>query len=176
MSMVIFHLASVSRQLIWGWTPIHSIGLYCVQTEDVSGSQGLVQEVSIALKGEAYAIHVAVKYPDPATGLLEYGLMKATQTATKSVTLVNTGKYGVAFAFHQRGAMMKELFSIVPAEGNLAPGGQQAVELTLNRSASLPVLQTRDTSNYATVPASSFCMHDFPAKYARTTLTCCLVV
>ncbi len=106
-----------------------------LQTEDVGGIQGLAQEVGIALKGEAYAIDVSVKYPDPAAALLDYGLMKATQTATKSITLVNTGKYAVAFAFHQRGAMMKELFSIAPAEGNLTPGAQQAVELTFNRLA-----------------------------------------
>ena len=105
-----------------------------MQTEDVAGIQGVAQEVGIALKGEAYAIDVAVKYPDPAAAILDYGLMKATQTATKSVTLVNTGKYAVAFAFHQRGAMMKELFSITPAEGNLAPGVQQPVELAFNRS------------------------------------------
>ena len=105
-----------------------------MQTEDVAGIQGVAQEVGIALKGEAYAIDVAVKYPDPAAAILDYGLMKATQTATKSVTLVNTGKYAVAFAFHQRGAMMKELFSITPAEGNLAPGAQQPVELAFNRS------------------------------------------
>ncbi|KAL0040642.1 hypothetical protein WJX79_000331 [Trebouxia sp. C0005] len=104
-----------------------------LQTEDVAGIQGVAQEVGIALKGEAYCIDVAVKYPDPAAAILDYGLMKATQTASKSVSLVNTGKYAVAFAFHQRGAMMKELFTITPAEGNLAPGTQQAVELAFNR-------------------------------------------
>lgn len=104
-----------------------------LQTEDVAGVQGLAQEVAIALKGEAYAIDVAVKYIDPGAAALNYGLLKATQAATKSVTLVNTGKYAVAFAFHQRGAMMKELFNVTPAEGSLAPGAQQAVELAFNR-------------------------------------------
>ena len=111
---------------------------FAMQTEDVGGVQGVAQEMVIALKGEAYAIDVAVKYPDPATALLDYGLMKATQTAAKSITLVNSGKYAVAFAFHQRGAMMKELFSIAPAEGSLAPGAQQAVELTFNRCVMVP--------------------------------------
>ena len=108
-----------------------------MQTEDVGGIQGVAQEMAIALKGEAYAIDIAIKYPDPAVPVLDYGLMKATQTAAKSITLVNSGKYAVAFAFHQRGAMMKQLFGIAPAEGNLAPGAQQAVELTFNRSATL---------------------------------------
>ena len=93
----------------------------------------MVQEVGIALKGEAYAIDVSVKYPDPAVSVLDYGLMKVTQSASKSVTLTNSGKYAISYAFHQRGAMMKELLSITPSEGSLAPGGQQAVELTFNK-------------------------------------------
>lgn len=99
----------------------------------MGGVQGLAQEVGIALKGEAYAIDVSVKYPDPAATALDYGLIKVTQSATKSVTLTNTGKYAITYAFHQRGAMMKDLFGIAPAEGSLAPGGQQAVELTFNK-------------------------------------------
>ena len=104
-----------------------------LQTEDVGGVQGMVQEIGIALKGEAYDIVVSVKYPDPAVTVLDYGLMKVTQSATKSVILTNSGKYGITYAFHQRGAMAKELFSIMPSEGSLAPGGQQAVELTFNK-------------------------------------------
>lgn len=103
------------------------------QTEDVGGLQGLAQEIGIALKGEAYAIDVSIKYPDPAATVLDYGLMKVTQSATKSVTLTNSGKYAVTYALHVRGAAMKELFTISPAEGNLAPGGQQALELTFNK-------------------------------------------
>lgn len=99
----------------------------------MDGVQGTVQEVGIALKGEAYAIDVSVKFPDPAITVLDYGLVKVTQAATKSVTLTNSGKYAIAYMFHQRGVMTKELFSIAPAEGSLAPGGQQAVELTFNK-------------------------------------------
>lgn len=111
--------------------------LDATQTEDVGGVQGVAQEVGIALKGEAYAIDVAVKYPEPAATLLDYSLMKATQTASKSVTLVNSGKYAVAYALHLRGAAMKELFSISPAEGSLTPGAQQALELTFNKYVSV---------------------------------------
>lgn len=103
------------------------------QTEDVNGVQGLAQEVGIALKGEAYAIDVSVKYPEPSATVLDYGLMKVTQTATKSVTLTNSGKYGITYGLHVRGAAMKELFSISPAEGSLAPGGQQVLDLTFNK-------------------------------------------
>ena len=103
------------------------------QIEDVGGVQGVVQEVGVALKGEAYAIDVAVKYPDPATPLLDYGLLKATQSVAKTFSLVNSGKYAVAYAFHQRGAIMKELFSISPAEGSLVPGAQQSVDLAFNK-------------------------------------------
>lgn len=99
----------------------------------MGGVQGLSQEVGITFRGEAYDIDVSVKYPDPAAAVLDYGLMKVTHSATKSVTLTNSGKYAITYAFHLRGAMTKELFSISPAEGSLAPGGQQAVELTFNK-------------------------------------------
>ena len=99
----------------------------------MGGVQGTAQEVDIALKGEAYAIDVSVKYADPAATALDYGLMKVTQSATKSITLINSGKYAIVYAFHLRGALMKELFSTTPSEGSLAPGGQQAVELTFNK-------------------------------------------
>lgn len=106
-----------------------------LQTEDVGGVQGLAQEVGIALKGEAYAIDVAVKYPDPASSVVDFGLMKATLSAAKTVTLVNSGKHAVGYTFHLRGGGMKELFSISPAEGSLTPGAQQAMELTFNKYA-----------------------------------------
>ena len=99
----------------------------------MGGVQGRAQEISIALKGEAYAIDVSVKYPDPPATVLDYGLMKVTQTATKSVTLTNGGKYGITYGLHVRGAALKELFSIAPAEGSLPPGGQQLLDLTFNK-------------------------------------------
>lgn len=93
----------------------------------------MAQEIGIALKGEAYAINVFVKYPDSPATMLDYGLMKVTQTATKSVTMTNSGKYAITYGLHVRGAAMKELFSISPAEGSLAPGGQQVLDLTFNK-------------------------------------------
>lgn len=104
-----------------------------VQIEDVGGVQGLAQEVPIALRAEAYGIDVAVKYPDPAASMLDYGLMKATESASRTITLVNPGKYGVTYSIQVRGTIIKELFGIAPAEGSLSPGAQQAVELSFNK-------------------------------------------
>ena len=106
-----------------------------VQIEDIGGVQGLAQEVPIALRAEAYGIDVAVKYPDPAASMLDIGLMKATESASRTVTLVNSGKYGVTYSIQVRNPSMKELFGIGPAEGSLAPGAQQAVELSFNKYA-----------------------------------------
>lgn len=104
-----------------------------MQIEDVGGVQGLAQEIPIGLKGEAYGIDVEVKYPDAAASMLDYGLMKATQGATKSVTLVNSGKYAVTYSITVRSGVVNDLFTIAPAEGSLTPGAQQVVELSFNK-------------------------------------------
>lgn len=104
-----------------------------VQIEDIASVQGLAQEVPIALKAEAYSIDVAVKYPDPAATVLDFGIMKATESALKTVILTNPGKYGVTYSIQTSGALIKDLFGIAPAEGSLAPGAQQAVEVNFNK-------------------------------------------
>lgn len=97
--------------------------------------QGLAQEVPLALKAEAYGIDVAIKYPDPAATVLDFGIMKATESASRTVTLVNSGKYGVTYTVQNDAALIRELFGIAPSEGSLAPGAQQAVELSFNKYA-----------------------------------------
>ena len=116
------------------------ISLLCVtalccglQVTDVQGVQPTAQEVPIALKGEAYMIETQLRLPDAAATALDFGLVKATEEVTKTVTLVNGGKYPVAFKFQSRGGLTREVFTIVPDVGSIAPGAQQAVELQFNK-------------------------------------------
>ena len=116
-------------------THLVAVQTFCcgLQVTDVQGVQPTAQEVPIALKGEAYIIETQLRLPDAAATALDFGLMKATEEATKTVTLVNGGKYPVAFKFQSRGGLIREMFTIVPDVGSIAPGAQQAVELQFNK-------------------------------------------
>lgn len=85
---------------------------------------------------EAYTLDVVVKYPNNPDGTeahsgLNFGTVKVAEAQMKPLILQNKGKYKVGFKFVPQTLLMHDLFVFVPNEGDVAPKGQQKVNLCI---------------------------------------------
>lgn len=114
---------------------------------DVKKSQPVVQDVPIAIQGEAFELKIKTTFPDAddSKQAVDFGVLRVVEDREKEILLENTGKYAVGFRFvFAKSSVLKEFVSILgpdgkllTGEGQVDPGKKMAVKLHFNRTRSL---------------------------------------
>eukprot|EP00937_MAST-01D_sp_MAST-1D-sp2_P000047 g47.t1 len=106
----------------------------------------LQKEVDVAVKAEAYALEVVSfeKDGEKGNGELDYGLVRVGERHTERFNICNNGKYDVKFKFDVRRALARELFTIEPTEGTIAPNEKAEVAITFSSSSAITLEGNKD--------------------------------
>lgn len=91
--------------------------------------QGVAASIPITIKGEAYNINLAPKFPVEGFNGLDFGTVRVVDDKSLPIVLKNTEKYQVSFNFALRTASARELFTIVPEQGVVDPGKDVTVQV-----------------------------------------------
>jgi hydrocephalus-inducing protein len=98
-----------------------------VQVSDCGDALPVVQEIPIAVKGEAYKIELDVKFPQQDQSGVDFGLLRVVDDASRTISMKNTGKYTVAYKLLLRTPLVAELITVLPEEGSIDPGKEVVI-------------------------------------------------
>lgn len=101
------------------------------QVLDVAEVLGVSKAVPIAIRGEAYDIHIDLKFPQDSFPGVDFGAMRVVDDCAKQIGLRNTEKYDVKFAFAIASEEARALVTITPDSGIVPPGKEVAVAVSL---------------------------------------------
>lgn len=88
---------------------------------------GVSKSIPIAIRGEAYDIHIDIKFPqEPHVGI-DFGAQRVVDDCVKQLVLKNTEKYDVRFSFAINSDEVRQLITITPEAGVVPPGKEAVV-------------------------------------------------
>lgn len=97
---------------------------------DVAEVLGVSRSIPIAIRGEAYDIHVDLKFPQESFAGIDFGPMRVVDHCLKQLVLRNTEKYDVKFSFTIASADVQQLVTITPEAGVVPPGKEVSVAVS----------------------------------------------
>jgi hypothetical protein len=105
---------------------MHTAGL---QVLDVGEALGVSRAIPIAIRGEAYHIHVDLKFPQEGFPGIDFGPLRVADDCVKALCVRNTEKYDARFAFAIAGEEVRQLVTITPEAGVVPPGKEVAISV-----------------------------------------------
>lgn len=108
-----------------------------VKVQDEKAILPAVQDIPIALSGEAYSINTDVQYPAAEYQGVDFGTIRVWDADQRSIVVSNTGKYEIAFNVGVRSGPLKELLTVEPASGKINPNGKQEIKINFNAAKTL---------------------------------------
>jgi hypothetical protein len=106
------------------------------QVLDVAEVLGVSRSIPIAIRGEAYDIHIDLKFPQESFAGVDFGALRVVDDCVKQIVLKNTEKYDVKFNFAITIDEVRQLITITPDTGILPPGKDATVAVSQPRLAS----------------------------------------
>lgn len=104
--------------------------LLCLQVLDVAEVLGVSKSIPIAIRGEAYDIHIDIKFPQDSLAGIDFGAQRVVDDCVKQLSLKNTEKYDVRFNFTINSDEVRQLITITPEAGVVAPGKEAIVTVS----------------------------------------------
>lgn len=95
---------------------------------------GVSKSIPLAIKGEAYDIHIDLKFPQESFPGVDFGALRVVDDCVKQLSLKNTEKYDVRFSFSITSDEVKQLLTITPSSGVVPPGKEVAVTVSRTMS------------------------------------------
>lgn len=103
------------------------------QVLDVGEVLGVSKAIPIAIRGEAYDIHIDLKCPQDSFVGVDFGALRVVDDCSKQIGLRNTEKYDVKFSFTITSDEARELVTITPDAGVLPPGKEVSIVVSFLR-------------------------------------------
>lgn len=100
------------------------------QVLDVAEVLGVSKSILIAIRGEAYDIHIDIKFPQESIAGVDFGALRVVDDCVKQLGLKNTEKYDVKFTFAVTSDEVRQLVTIAPDAGVVPPGKEVAVAVS----------------------------------------------
>jgi hypothetical protein len=100
-----------------------------LQVLDVAEVLGVSKTIPIAIRGEAYNIHIDIKFPQESLTGIDFGAQRVIDDCVKQMALKNTEKYDVRFNFAIISDEVRPLIirvNAVPSITTAAPGDRRA--------------------------------------------------
>eukprot|EP00775_Hariotina_reticulata_P008964 gene8964-9139_t len=104
---------------------------------DLREALGISRAIPIAIKGEAYDIHVDIKFPQDSFAGVDFGPLRVVDDCVKQLVLKNTERYDVKFSFAVRSNLVKSLVTISPEDGCVQAEKEVAVKVHWNQNLTL---------------------------------------
>jgi P pilus assembly chaperone PapD len=118
---------------------------FTVEVRDAASELGVVATLPVAVAAEAYNIDVDIAWPTPDFEGLDFGAFKVVDAQTSFLEVVNRGKYEVGFKLIGRKAPIRNMLTMTPSEGTVAPGGtRQRIEIVLRTDDELSLCNNTD--------------------------------
>eukprot|EP00879_Flechtneria_rotunda_P031644 GHRR01034590.1.p1 GENE.GHRR01034590.1~~GHRR01034590.1.p1 ORF type:complete len:525 (+),score=187.16 GHRR01034590.1:182-1576(+) len=111
--------------------------LVTLEVLDIQEALGISRSIPMAIRGEAYDIHVDIKFPQENFAGVDYGPLRVVDSVAKQLVLKNTEKYDVKFSFAIRNETVKQLVQITPESGVVLPNKEVQVMVHWNKDLSL---------------------------------------
>ena len=106
-----------------------------MQVLDVAEVLEVIKSIPIAVRAEAYDIHIDMKFPQDSFAGVDFGALRVVDDSCKQIGLRNTEKYDVKYNFAITSDEVRQLVTITPDAGVVPPGKEVAVAV----SAATPV-------------------------------------
>lgn len=97
---------------------------------DVAEVLGVARAIPIAVRGEAYNIHVDLRFPQDSFAGVDFGPLRVVDECLKTLVMRNTEKYDVRFSFAIASEEVRQLVTLTPDAGVVPPGKEAAIAVS----------------------------------------------